>query len=268
MDRYKGKKPPNYWAGEAAFTRVYLRTWGCVAPAVGEEWVNIYDANYRWGDNAVGELVEMLREAEVLENTLLIVTSDHGEALGEHRYEFHMTCPYDEALHIPLLIRFPGGKGPVGRVGALTETVDLLPTLMDLFDIPYPKSQVQGKSLLPLVTGEAEELRRYVFSRTAGYYPCYVVRSQDWSLLLYQGGELRALYDLRDDPRQRYNVISERPEVAEGMVRVFESFAKAQLSPPLDFVDASYKPPPPAERPRTKLSEETLRELKALGYLE
>ncbi len=264
---YKGKQAPNYFQGEAAFSQVWLRTWGDAAPATGDAWVNLYDGNLRWGDNALGELLAMLKGAGVLDKALLIVTADHGEGLGEHRYEFHMTCPYDEALHVPLLIRFPGGKGPVGRIRALTETVDLLPTVMDLFSIPYPKDQVQGKSLLPLLTGQSDKLHDYVFARTAGLYPCYVVRNHDWSMLIYKGGKMRALYDLWDDPRERYNLIAKRPEVAEGMVRAFRAFAKEQLVPPLDFLDPNYKPPAVRELPKQAISEEMRRQLKALGYM-
>ena len=267
VDLFRDQHAPGYWQGEAAFSQVWLRTSGSAATFTGDEWVNRYDANLRWGDDRLGKLLEMLEAAGALDKSLLIVTADHGEGLGEHRYEFHMTCPYDEAIHIPLLIRFPGGKGPVGRVTALTQTIDLLPTIMDLFQIPYPKDQVQGRSLLPLLTGESQRVNDYVFARTGGVYPCYVVRSKDWSLLLYRGGKLRALYDLWDDPRQRYNVIAKRPEAAAAAAQAFEAFAKAQRWPPLDFVDPKYQPPAGRERPTQEVSEETRRQLRALGYL-
>jgi len=265
---YRGKQPPGYWQGEPAFTQVYFRTWGDAAPATGADWVNLYDANLRWGDQALGGLIAFLKESNLLEKSLLIVTADHGEALGEHRYEFHATCPYDEATHIPLLIRFPGGKGPVGRVRVLTETVDVLPTVMELYGLWYPREMVQGRSLTGLLTGEREELHDYVFSRTAGHYPCYLVRDHDWALLLYKGGKLRALYDLGNDPRQRYNVAEERADQTSRMVRRFEQFARSQRYPPLHFADPTQKPPARGEAPRKAIPEETMRELKALGYVD
>jgi arylsulfatase len=268
IDRYRSKQPPGYWQGEPAFTQVYFRTWGDAPPATGADWVNLYDANLRWADQALGGLIAFLEESNLLEKSLLIVTADHGEALGEHRYEFHATCPYDEATHIPLLIRFPGGKGPVGRVRVLTETVDVLPTLMELYGLWYPREMVQGRSLTGLLTGEREELHDYVFSRTAGHYPCYLVRSHDWALLLYKGGKLRALYDLRDDPRQRYNVAEERADQTGKVIRRFEQFARSQRYPPLHFADPNQKPPAREEVRRKAVSEETMRELKALGYVD
>jgi len=229
--------------------------------------VNIYDANLRWADWAVGELEALLKQAGLFDNTLLIVTADHGEALREHKYEWHASCPYDEAIRIPLLIRFPGGAGPVGRVGALTQTIDLLPTILDLYQIPYPHDQVQGKSLLPLLTGQVDKVNYYIFCRTSGDWPCYVVRDHHSALLLYRGGKLRALYDLDADPRQTRNIIAEQPARAAALVQAFQAFAESQTYPPLDFVDPEAKPPP-RTGPTIKVEEETRRELRALGYLE
>ncbi len=264
--RYRGQQPPNYWQGEPAFTRVWERWAGGEPPARGPEWANIYDANLRWADQAFGNLEAELRKAGVWDNTLLIVTADHGEALEDHKYTWHAACPYDEAIHIPLLIRFPGNQGPVGRVDALTQTVDLMPTILDLCQVSYASAGVQGKSLLPLLTGEKGRINEHVFSKTSGNWPCSVVRDQHTALFLYLGGKMRALYDLDKDPWQSHNLIAEQPERALPLVRAFESFARAQKSPPLNFLDASYRPPPRRELPSRKVSDETRRQLRALGY--
>ncbi len=264
---YKGKTPPGYRQGRPAFTKVAARFHATVPPAPGPEWVNIYDANLRWGDWAVGELEAMLERAGVLDNTLLLITADHGEGLREHEYEHHTSCPYDEALHIPLLIRFPGPRPVVGRVGALTQTIDLLPTIFDLCGISYPQSGVQGRSLVPLLAGQTDRVHDYVFARTSGKYPCYVVRDHHSALLLYEGGKLRALYDLDSDPGQTRNVIAEQPERAARLTEAFEAFAKTQPYPPLHFLDPHLKPAARPKQPRMKVSEETRRQMRALGYV-
>ncbi|UCC68590.1 MAG: sulfatase-like hydrolase/transferase, partial [Armatimonadota bacterium] len=196
------------------------------------------------------------------------VTADHGETFGEHGYKWHPPCPYDEVIRIPLLIKFPGDKGPVGRVRALTQTIDLLPTILDLCQAPYPREEVQGRSLLPLLTGEADKINDYIFARTTGTLPAYVVHDLRWALLLYEGGKLRALYDLTADPWQTRNVIEEQPERAAELIEVFRRFALAQRNPPLHFVDAeaATRDLPPV--PEVRMSEESRRELKALGYLD
>ena len=266
-DMFKRKPAPDYWQTEPAFTRVYDRFHDEDPPAYGSDWVNLYDAELRWSDWAVGELISYLKGLGVYDNTLLIVTADHGDALGEHRYQWHATCPYDEAIHIPLLIKFPGSGGPVGRVGALTQTIDVLPTILDLLAIPAPAGTVQGRSLTALMTGEASKINDYVFCRTSGNWPCYVVRDHRWALLLYQGGTMRALYDLAADPRQTHNVIAEQPQQAAKLAQVFVQFAKTQKYLPLDFVEPGFKTVTSPGAPGAELPEETRRKLRSLGYL-
>jgi len=228
-------------------------------------WVNLYDANLRWADWGLGEVVRLLRERGLLDNTLLVVTSDHGEAFGEHGYINHALAVYDEFVHIPLLIRFPGRQRLVGEVTPLTQTVDLLPTICDSYRTPYPREAVQGNSLLPLLDGERNQVRDYVFAVSGGSWPSYLVRNSRWSLILYRGGKLRALYDLGSDPAQTRNVIAEHPETAAQMIAAFEAFARTQARSLAEFVSPHAEAAPRA--PQGKLSPEVRRELEALGYL-
>ena len=263
---FQGKQAPNAWRGEFPFDNI--------EPEQRKEktvpldyWVNLYDANLRWADWAVGEVEHMLRDADLLDSTLFIVTSDHGEAFGEHGYLFHNHGVYDELVHVPLLIRFPDPGRPVGRISALTHTTDILPTIFDLLEVPCPRDQAQGRSLLPLITQEAEAIHHHVFARCEGRPPTYLIRDLHSALILYQGGKLRALYDLDTDPRQTRNIIEDRPELAAELIDAFLEFADTQRLPPLHFLDPQARPGhlPPA--PEVTMSEQTRRELEALGYL-
>jgi arylsulfatase len=269
-DMFKGQQAPGYHEAAPAFTHVYDRFHDEDPPATGSDWVDLYDANLRWSDWALGELVSYLKQIGAYDNTLLIVTADHGEALGEHRYQWHATCPYDEAIHIPLLIRFPRGAGPVGRVGALTETVDVFPTILDLIASRPPPGHLQGTSLVPLLTGGSSKLHDYIFCRTNGKWPCYVVRNDRWSLLLYQGGKMRALYDLQADSRQTHNLIADPAyaQQATALTKAFVEFAKTQKFLPLDFVDPHFKTVTDPVPPGAGISDEVRRKLRSLGYLE
>jgi arylsulfatase len=267
-DLYAGKQAPDYFHAAPAFTRVYGRFYDHDPPAIGSDWVNLYDANLHWSDVALGELVSYLKQIDAYDNTLLIVTADHGEALGEHRYQWHATCPYDEAIHIPLLMKFPKSRPAAGRVQSLTETIDVMPTLLDLLGIPAPPGTVQGASLVPLLTGATEKVHDYIFCRTNGQWPCYVVRSREWSLLLYQGGGMRALYDLTADARQTHNVIDEHPEEAKALAKVFAQFAEKQAFRPLDFLDPSFTPLTSPSASTMAIPEEARQKLRSLGYLE
>lgn len=265
---FAGTQPPRYWQGKFEFPEALANRPPTARPDSWVTWGNAYDANLRWADAAVGDLVSTLSASGLLEKTVLIVTADHGDAMREHGYGGHIGVPYDEALHIPLLIRFPGAHRPVGRVNALTQTIDLMPTLLDLCGIPYPRTQVQGRSLVPLLAGEVGKVNDFVFSRaTLGDASCYVIRDAHATLLLFHGGQPRGLYDLDTDPWQTRNLIRQQPARAEALLRAFRAFAEAQRYRPLDFLDPRYTPPKPKDLPTMAISRETQRQLKSLGYV-
>jgi len=266
--RFVGSDPPNAWRGPYPFDGLETERREQERSVDLAFSINRYDSNYCYADWAVGEVERLLRKAGLLDHTLLIVSADHGEAWGEHGYIGHTRSAWDETIHIPLVMKFPGGNGPRAWLHGLTQTVDMLPTLCDLFLMEYPEGHVQGKSLLPLMAGEVDDVNDYVFARTMGNPPSYAVRSHDWLLILYQGGRLRALYDLRKDPRALRNRIKAEPEKAEEMCAAFRSFAERQLVPPLDYLDpdAPTLEPPPV--PAIKPTEDTLKTMRDLGYLQ
>lgn len=263
---FLGQRPPGYQRGYFPFQEVADLGGPPSHRDPGPALVNRYDANLRYADHLVQQVVNALADAELLEETLLIITSDHGEALGEHGYNWHPACPFDEALHIPLLIRFPTGT-PSGRVRALSQTLDIMPTIYDLLGLPMPDSAIYGKSLLPLITGEKERVHEVIFARTSGGTPCYVVRDDRYTLLLYSGGEFRALYDMEADPRQLRNIIHEHPDVAAGMEAAFRQFAATQPTSLAHFIDSTAPLPAASERPKVEINPEMREELEALGYL-
>jgi arylsulfatase A-like enzyme len=231
-----------------------------------QQWADRYDANLRWGDWGVGEVVKALSASGELDNTLLIITSDHGEAFGEHGYTYHLYGVYDELLHIPLVLRLPGRRRLTGAVSALTQTVDLLPTLCDLYRIPHP--HLQGSSLLPLLDGSKARVRDYVIAKSEESWPSYLVRDGQWSLILYRGGELRALYDLRHDPGQRHNVAASQPAGLARMTALLTSFGRTQTRSPAAFLSAAAAAAPEPAPRQHALSPKAREELKALGYVD
>jgi len=260
-------RAPNYRRGRSPFPEA--KDAGGPGPHhhPGSDLVNKYDANLRYADWAVGRIVDELRKRGLLDKTLLLVTSDHGESFGEHGYNWHPACPFEEALHIPMLIRFPGGR-PAGRVSALTENTDLLPTIYDLLALPLPTQLIQGRSFLPLISSEKAAIHQYLFSHTGGLLPCYVVRDLRYALLLYEGGKLRALYDLDNDPWQMRNIIDRQSERAARMADAFRQFALTQRTTPLQFVDANARPRAVPRGKNVTLTEETKKQLRTLGYVQ
>jgi arylsulfatase A-like enzyme len=258
-------KPPYLWKGRFVYPEIEP-VYKSKPKGRARDEANLYDANLRYADWGVGEVEKLLAKNHLLDSTLLIITSDHGEAFGEHGYLGHREGLYDEHVHIPLLVRFPGGEAPVGRVRALSETVDILPTVLDLFALPFPTS-VQGRSLVPLITGERRAVHDFVFARAEGSPETYLVRDQSWAMILFKGGKLRALYDLEHDPWQTRNVIGEQPQEARRLSEGFRRFAEMQSWPPLDFIDPDYRPRAKPRGKQPEMSEDLKKELKALGYL-
>ncbi|TAJ11722.1 MAG: DUF229 domain-containing protein [Planctomycetota bacterium] len=138
---------------------------------------HLYEAGVAHADEMVGQLVDALRESGALEDTLVIVTSDHGENLGElHALTGKPLWEHNHVnelnLRVPLLMSWPKGLPGGARVGALAESVDILPTVCDLFDLELPQAlhlqepyrAIDGHSLVPLARGEATAVREFAYS--------------------------------------------------------------------------------------------------------
>jgi arylsulfatase len=276
---FRGKEPPDwddarYHPKQYSFpirrTKNHADNPALMPPDVPvQDWINLYDANLRYGDWAVGQVIRMLRDAGAFDDTIFVMTSDHGEAFGEHGFVLHAPAIHDELAKIPLLIRLPDASR-TGSIAGLTQSIDLLPTLLQLLAVPYPGESIQGRSLLPLLAGEAEAVNDYSFTRAVFDGGKYMVRDRRHSLLLFGNGRWKALYDSTADPRQLVNVIGEKPASEEELVEAFRVFAEGQRHGVMHFLDPSFpkKPAPPLPSARASdMSEDVKDDLRELGYL-
>jgi hypothetical protein len=120
-----------------------------------------YAATLTMTDTWLGKLFEQLKENGDYEDTLIILTADHGHMLGEHGWTGkNRMHAYNEVSHIPLIVHQPEGKGRGERIKALTQNVDIMPTLLDYYGIEKP-SNLHGKSWMPLLSKESDSLRKY-----------------------------------------------------------------------------------------------------------
>ena len=262
---FRGLGPVNFEPGDYEFPEPPRPVRPTPPPL--PEWINLYDANLRYGDWAVGEVEQVLREFGLFDDTLFIVTSDHGEGFGEHGYVWHGRGVYDDNTHIPLVVRFPGGESGGRRIPTLSQTIDLYPTILDLLRGEYPRNGAQGRSLVPVIAGLADGVHECVFARAGGPPSKYLVRSPSHSLVLWENAKWRALYDLRSDPGQRRNVIDQHPDLAEDLVAVFREFAEEQRRPPRDFLDPDAEMAPLPSAPLPELTPEQEKHLQNMGYL-
>ncbi|MEO2014641.1 MAG: sulfatase-like hydrolase/transferase [Fuerstiella sp.] len=163
-------------------------------------------------DDQVGRIMHSLEQSGQRENTIVIFMSDHGEMLGDHGLYFKGPHFYDEAIRVPLVMSWPGRFQSGLRVDGLTELVDLVPTLLEAADLEVPE-RVQGRSLLPQLTGNADPAhhRQAVFceyynSWTHGNAYGTMLRTSDRKIVVYHGTDQGELYDLKSDPDEFTNL--------------------------------------------------------------
>jgi arylsulfatase A-like enzyme len=235
----------------------------------------LYDAEVAYLDAQLGRLLTVLRDAVDLDNTLLIVTADHGENLGEGARWNHLFAVNDQLVRVPLLIRYPA-RFPAGlRIGGQCQTVDIVPTIYDVLGRTPQVAGLPGRSLVP----QGFAAREVTFVESIPFYndlarmsavrgmerdiseftrTLRAIRTDRLKYVWSSAGD-HALYDLDRDPDEAVNIIAQQPDrakdLAERLQVWWEAVPKyeAQANPASSEATA---PLGPAERER----------LRALGY--
>jgi arylsulfatase A-like enzyme len=196
-----------------------------------------YAAAVTFLDAGLGQLYEELHDRDLLDDLFLLVTTDRGQALGEHGLVGESPpWLHEELVHLALLARLPGGAEAGRRVPALTQPVDLLPTLLEAFGVSaHP---VHGQSLWPLLRGEAEQVRAYACSGgRVGPSVEWALRTPDWALLLPvqapadEPARAPQLYVKPDDRWEVNNVLQHHLELAEHLEQTLRGFVEATRGP-------------------------------------
>jgi arylsulfatase A-like enzyme len=180
-------------------------------------------------DAALEALIKELEERKLLDDVLLILTADHGLPLGEHSVVgLGRPWLHDELTHIPLIMRLPKREKAGRRVPALTQPVDLMPTLLEAFG--QSPVAVHGHSLWPLLRGTAAKVRDYACSGLyVGKSVEWALRSPDWAFLLplHEATRTAQLYAKPDDRWELNNVLQHHPALAERLEAVLRGFVAA-----------------------------------------
>lgn len=241
-----------------------------------------YDREIRYLDELLGSLFDEIERLGLEENTLVVLTSDHGEGFGEHPNSVgHNYALFDEAVRVPFILRSPG-QLPSGEV-AETQVglLDVMPTVLELLDLA-PPSGLDGKTFASVLRGDLEDAaafaERPVFMRSTPMLTdpetgkprsnVHGLRTKRWKFVAPRG-----LYDLRNDPLETERVNRAHPEVAEGFAQIVSEHrarcderwaartsAGRSRGGPKWIHDVSH-----AQRKRLR---ETRRKLESLGYVE
>lgn len=164
-----------------------------------------------WIDRKVGELMATLERTGLLDNTLVLFASDHGDMLAEKNMVQKRSF-YEYSCRVPLIVRFPDGHGAGTTCGQPASLMDITPTLLDVAGIDE-RMPMEGQSLLPCIEGGEADRVVFAESHTNGVYaPCFMARRGDFKYT-YIHGEAPQLFDVRRDPDEWHNLAG-RPEHA------------------------------------------------------
>jgi len=236
----------------------------------------LYHAEIRYLDYRLRQFVDFLKAEGLWDNLLLIITADHGDNFGEHGLIGHGLSLYDSLLKVPLVIYYPGKLSP-RRVSGQVQLCDILPTVIDLVDLPHElaKQEWQGRSLVGLARGINLGGEHVAFAEHAmqnltifeakipnlgdDFYKKYkratrAVRMDGFKYIWSSNGE-RELYDLDSDPEEKHNIIGQYPDKARTLQNTLSNWLDS-------FVPDTYRDSLP------EADEVVTQRLRDLGYLE
>lgn len=215
-----------------------------------------YLGEIAYTDYQLGRLWRYLEDNDLVSSTILVFVSDHGESLGEHQESTHGFFIYQAGIHVPLIFVTPFEKLQGITRTSVVSLVDVMPTILEMADMPFP-SQVQGQSLLPLLVGDKELRSNHAYSET--FYPRFhygwseLTSVQDERFKLIIAPRLE-LYDLIEDPKEKNNLV----DVLPGETRRLKSLAD-------DFIERTSRNA--FQIDYSHIDEETRQKLSALGYI-
>lgn len=195
----------------------------------------LYDSKLKRGDKLVGSIYDKLKELNLEKNTLIIISADHAENLGEHDIFGHGTLPWDTVIKVPLIIVYPPLIPSGIKVKGLTESVDIMPTIINACGIKLPRGKsMDGVSLLKFIRNPGSG-KKAVFSIDS-------IRTEKYKCMFDPNvGDSNHLYDLDKDPGEEKNIAFENPLIFEK----YRQRLEASMKPYHDRFEETKKTSPP-----------------------
>lgn len=203
----------------------------------------MYDGSIRFTDDALRRMFAELERLGFFGNHLVVITSDHGEELGERGAFVHRDLLYDDLIHVPLILE--GSAVTAGVDESLASSIDVAPTILRQAGIST-RERLEGRDLLSDPAPDA------VFTQYAGRR--YAIRTRDWKLIANLRPRATELYDLRNDPEERHDLAGLRPETAQDLEARLWAWRDG-----LPSIDSA--------SPGVELDEAHVERLRALGYV-
>ncbi len=232
--------------------------------------IALYDGGIRYTDKKIGEFLSYLRDSGLEDQSLIIITSDHGEEFKEHGSFLHWQLYHRPNLHVPSIMRIPNYPKKEIRITELVRSIDLLPTILEIAGLPT-HSKAQGRSLLPLIKRHKKFLNRSLHQVFRLFKKDSVIsfaeapnprfrKESDISIItdVYQmiynlKSHNIQLFNLRVDPIAQNNIAKDHDDISERLLSQFKEV---------------YSTTPSYKAPIIFLDEQTREQLKALGYIQ
>ena len=198
--------------------RDYIASWlppGCTD---ADYVIAQYDGEVAYMDAAIQTLLTAVERLGIADDTIIVITSDHGETLNDHDCYFDHHGLYDPTLVVPLIIRWPG-KVPAGRrIKGITRQYDTTPTLLDLIGVQPEGVQFDGQSLLPMIDGTVASQNPEIYLTECTWMRKHGWRTPEWKLIVALEPDFHykppvELYNLLEDPTEYNNLADSEPEV-------------------------------------------------------
>lgn len=190
---------------------IYSHSTGDLTDADVNHLHALYDGEISFTDQQLGRLLDEVDRLGPSDNTIVVVTGDHGESLGTLGRWFHGSRLNYTDIHVPLIIRFPPAIPVDHPVAAPVESIDILPTILDLLHVPAP-SIVQGRNLMPLINGTTSQIRPGAITMLDTYSQLSFL-TNDWHFIWNQQSHTPSLYDYHADPLETNDLASQHPDV-------------------------------------------------------
>jgi arylsulfatase A-like enzyme len=185
-----------------------------------------YDGEIKYVDKQIGRLIKNLKELDLYKNTLIIISADHGESLGEHNIYFeHAAGLYDESIKVPLIIKLPQEKFRGKIVNKQVRVVDIMPSILNILNLKVLKN-IDGESLYPVITGGDMYKSQYSFSKTAAMSS---LRTDNWKLIYYEDSNNYELFNLKKDCKELNNLYNAEDKITAVLKGEMKNLLKSNL---------------------------------------